>query len=604
MGKRADSISEAESKYVVDNIASRRAGKSLLAIVLALLLPLLVLGSLYARKAWQDITFIDHEIKGLHLAEQVYGALLNDKHNWTAKKLQEIASLEAQFGKQSRLNFKAYVAASRDNDSPISGYLANLGDISGLILDSDARSYHLIDGLIIQLPKAVADYEMLVGRFSGKVTGMSNMALSAAESQQMLGRVYASYDSLAAAIESANSNFAFPSPTEYAVFKTELTKIRGITHGTEMTLGQLTFTSKGLAEADRNILHQSMANVRVAAKGTSEKAFRLLGTLLKDRRSAALRETLVMGSLGLACAFLAMLLSLFMFRRTFVQLDKVTDLHASAEYSRLETERINGEVALLNRELSEKMHRLREAQDEIVSKGRMEQLGQLTATIAHEIRNPLGAVRTSAFLLERKIAGKGLGVETQLQRINAGVVRCDNIITQLLDYSRNKQLACTLGNLDDWMANTVREIAEKLPEAVYTECTLGLNNRLIPFDGARLQRAVENLMRNASEAMVGTGEDPSKFAVSHPRIWVSTRISGAEVVVSVKDNGPGITPENLGKIREPLFTTKSFGTGLGIPAIEQIAKQHGGRLEIYSEVGSGATFAIHLPLEDKTQEAA
>ena len=623
---------------MVGNIASRRAGKSLLAIVTALLLPLLILGGLYARQAWQDITFIDKEITGLQLAERVYGALVNDKRDWTAKELQDIAALEKQFGKQGRLTFKDHVATSRDLDGgedsglahstkkdlaekpivdsatelpashndeyPVSRYLSDVGDVSGLIMDSDARSFHLINALIIQLPKAVVDYETLVRKFSGKVTGMSSMTVSAAEAQQMLGRVYASYDNLAESIQTANRNSAFASPEEYADYMNELIAIRGIALGTEMKLGQLTFTSNGLAATDKTILRQSMTNVRAAAKKSSEKGFMLLGKLIKDRRAAALRETLVFGSLGLACALLAMLLSIFMFRRTLVQLDRVTDLHEAAEISRLETEQINGEVAMLNRELSDKMHKLRQAQDEIVSKGRMEQLGQLTATIAHEIRNPLGAVRTSAFLLERKIAGKGLGVESQLQRINAGVVRCDNIITQLLDYSRNKQLVCTLGNLDEWMANTVREIAEKLPEAVYTECTLGLADKLVPFDSARLQRAVDNLMRNASEAMVGTGEDASKFAVVHPRIWVSTRIIGDEVVVTVKDNGPGITAENLHKVREPLFTTKSFGTGLGIPAIEQIAKQHGGHLEITSEVGSGATFSIYLPIEQKILEAA
>jgi signal transduction histidine kinase len=93
------------------------------------------------------------------------------------------------------------------------------------------------------------------------------------------------------------------------------------------------------------------------------------------------------------------------------------------------------------------MKRLKEAQDELVKKGRMEQLGQLTATVAHELRNPLGAVRTSAFLLERKIKGKGLDVEAQIERINKGIVRCDNIITQLLDFSSAHRLLQVLVDL-------------------------------------------------------------------------------------------------------------------------------------------------------------
>ncbi len=94
----------------------------------------------------------------------------------------------------------------------------------------------------------------------------------------------------------------------------------------------------------------------------------------------------------------------------------------------------------------------------------MEQLGQLTATVAHELRNPLGAVRTSAFLLERKLKDKGLGIEAQLERINNGIVRCDNIITQLLDFSRTKQLQCQPGDLDDWLTGIVEEEAQKAAE--------------------------------------------------------------------------------------------------------------------------------------------
>jgi signal transduction histidine kinase len=81
-------------------------------------------------------------------------------------------------------------------------------------------------------------------------------------------------------------------------------------------------------------------------------------------------------------------------------------------------------------------------------------------------------------------------------------------------------------------------------------------------------------------------------------------LSDGMVLLSVKDSGPGISPENMAKVREPLFTTKSFGTGLGIPAIEQIAQQHGGRLDIESVLGKGATFTLYLPLKPvETEES-
>ena len=104
-----------------------------------------------------------------------------------------------------------------------------------------------------------------------------------------------------------------------------------------------------------------------------------------------------------------------------------------------EIQNVNNEMGTLNRQLSENIAKLREAQDEALRKGKMAQLGNLTATVAHELRNPLSTVRTSTYLLARKIKDKGLGVEPQFQRINNGVIRCDNIITQLLDFSRPRR---------------------------------------------------------------------------------------------------------------------------------------------------------------------
>jgi signal transduction histidine kinase len=109
---------------------------------------------------------------------------------------------------------------------------------------------------------------------------------------------------------------------------------------------------------------------------------------------------------------------------------------------------------------------------------------------------------------------------------------------------------------------------------------------------------------NASEAMVGNGDDPARFAVANPEITVTTRLAGDYFELIVADNGPGIAPENLARVREPLFTTKSFGTGLGLPAVDQIVVQHGGQLKIDSEVGQGANFTIRLPLQEQKEVAA
>jgi len=234
----------------------------------------------------------------------------------------------------------------------------------------------------------------------------------------------------------------------------------------------------------------------------------------------------------------------------------------------------------------------------------MEQMGQLTATMAHELRNPLGAARTSLFLLERKTRDKGLGIESQVQRISTAIMRCDDIIGQLLDFSRTRKLNPSSGDFDGWLERTIAEEAQRLPSVVSIHCNLSLNGQMVAFDPSRMHRALSNLINNASEAMVGNGEDPTRFAVSNPCIEISSLVEGDDLVLKVADNGPGISPENLAKVREPLFTTKSFGTGLGLPAVEQIVAQHGGSLTVESTVGLGTTITLRIPVEVKQDEAA
>jgi PAS domain S-box-containing protein len=156
--------------------------------------------------------------------------------------------------------------------------------------------------------------------------------------------------------------------------------------------------------------------------------------------------------------------------------------------------RFNEEILRLNRELAQNMQQLKDAQDALVRKGRMEQLGQMIATVAHDLRNPLAAVRTSAFLIERKLKDKGLGLESQLQRISNGVVRCDAIISELLDVSRSRPLECKVGDLDLWLEGIASEECLKLPSVIEVSCELGLLGKKIPFDPGRLSRALINML--------------------------------------------------------------------------------------------------------------
>ena len=256
---------------------------------------------------------------------------------------------------------------------------------------------------------------------------------------------------------------------------------------------------------------------------------------------------------------------------------------------------LNQDISRLNQDLNDKVRMLQEAQEEIVHKGKMAQLGQLTATIAHELRNPMASIRTTAFLLRRKTGEQLPALAPLLNRIDSGINRCDDIITQLLDFARTKSPDLSSVDLDTWLAELIHEEASHLPETVEIECALGLGGQTAQFDPNRMRRVLVNLLSNASEAMVGKAGIPVTNGPAQPRINLSTRLAARGVEISVSDNGPGMDDDVIAKVREPLFTTKNFGTGLGIPAIERILELHGGGLDIASEPGKGATFTAWFP---------
>jgi signal transduction histidine kinase len=613
---------------MVTVLASRRAGRTLSLIVAALLLPIIVLGALYLRQASKEIRFLDRELIGVELATLVYRALLSKDHDSSVEDRIKIAQLESRLGVVRDNRFETHLEAAKamvnapyhamsgkeraggsgrdqseashvtengthhhESREALSAYLVEIGDISALILDGESVSYHLANAYMVQLPKLLDTHEQMVIRLGSNKSSGAHASISVSEAQQMFGRLSAHFESLKDEITLA-ARFA-EGGVDFSSQQDALARLFETRSRINMSLGQLTFVGSALSEADKLAHATSLANTRILATAMVNDGLKLLGDRVQSRRDVLFRELLAFGTVGLASSLAALTLAAFLFRRTLTRLDEIEAMRHAAEFSRSETERVNGEVALLNRELSDKIKKLADAQNDIVRKGKMEQLGQLTATVAHELRNPLGAVRTSAFLIGKKTEGKALGIDAQLERINSGITRCDGIITQLLDYSRTRKISPQLADLDDWLATLVSNEASKLPPSIMVECTLGLGGAHVPFDGARLERAVLNLISNAVEAMLPNGSNGTP--TRSPTLWISTATSGDFVTIRVKDNGPGIAAENLQRIREPLFTTKNFGTGLGIPAIEQIAEQHNGRLDIESLIGEGACFDLVIP---------
>jgi signal transduction histidine kinase len=264
-------------------------------------------------------------------------------------------------------------------------------------------------------------------------------------------------------------------------------------------------------------------------------------------------------------------------------------------------QKLNGEIANLNVDLSRNYRILKETQDDNIEKSNMAQLGALTAMVAHELRNPLGTVRTSSFTIDKLSRKAGLDIGKQTTRINHAVDRCDATISQLLSYAASKEVDPMEVVVSDWLESMLTEEANKLPawsEIIFDNATAGLGATL---DAKRLGQSIANLLTNSAQAYASQFKNNT---IPTCRIDVSAFCSEFDLNIVVSDNGPGIPADKLSLVKEPLFTTKSFGPGLGLAIADQVARLHNGTLTIQSGEGSGTTVTIALPLNVITRKIA
>ncbi len=299
---------------------------------------------------------------------------------------------------------------------------------------------------------------------------------------------------------------------------------------------------------------------------------------------------------GISYGFIIMgLIGIFAAGITFTLLRQIDNTLAARDEAAGSLKTLNEE---LENRVDERTRDLRHAQRELISKERLATLGQLAATISHELRNPLGTIRTSMFTITDRIRGKGLDLDRPLERIERNIIRCDNIISELLDYARDRKPNKEPTLIDNWLAETLAELVTQDSITVKQDLVSGAN---VEFDRDAFRQVVVNLVQNAEQAMNGNGPE----ACSPERcLTVSSRTNGSRIEVTFGDTGPGIPREDQAKIFEPLFSTKVYGVGLGLPLVKKILEQHGGGIEISSIEGQGAQAALWLPLSPDSENKA
>jgi len=246
--------------------------------------------------------------------------------------------------------------------------------------------------------------------------------------------------------------------------------------------------------------------------------------------------------------------------------------------------------------VKERTIELEAAQKELMNKERLAVIGTLSAMVSHEIRNPLGTMRNTIFGIRQLMSENKYTIEPELERIERNIIRCDNIIEELLSFARAPGGDFEPTRIDDWLNELIDE--QRIPEYIFVQRNL-VSDIIVNIDRESFRRAVINIILNAVQAMTARKENLLKGLVKNKnsKLIVESRIAENRIEICVSDDGEGIPQESLEKIFEPLYSTKSFGVGLGLPIVKGIMEQHSGGIEVENLVDMGTRFTLWLPLK-------
>lgn len=307
------------------------------------------------------------------------------------------------------------------------------------------------------------------------------------------------------------------------------------------------------------------------------------------------RTVLVVAAAGAVIICAVMLLAFaFVVREPLQELEtKIAAVRSGDLDVELDFATRNDQIGDLGKAFNDMVRELRETREEIqrlheTQMSRAEHLatlGELAAGLAHEIRNPLAGIAGVIEIIGRDLpegsAGRGI-----LKEVKSEVQHINRIVTDLLETARPKPPQFRMTDLNGTAEHTVM-FARQQVTAKPISIDLVRSDNLPPVmhDAAQIHQVLLNLVLNAAQAIPQAGE-----------VRVVIGREDGYATVTVADTGVGIAPEHLAIIFRPFFTTKGHGTGLGLSLAKRIVEDHGGRIEVTSEVGNGSTFVVKLPM--------
>lgn len=237
-------------------------------------------------------------------------------------------------------------------------------------------------------------------------------------------------------------------------------------------------------------------------------------------------------------------------------------------------------------ELQMRVSQLHSAQDKIVHAEKLAAVGKMAAHVAHEIRNPLATIGGFARSILKHPENLDR-VKRSVQIIAEESARLENMLKGVMDFSRPSAPVLKAVDLNAIAERCFRTHAERLAgRNIHTDVDLDHSMPEVPVDENQMVQVITNLLHNAADSMPNGGA-----------LTVRTRREGEEAMLQVIDTGLGMPTDVLERLFSPFFTTKANGTGLGLAVTHKIVDDHGGRIDVRSQVGQGTTFTVFLPLQ-------
>ena len=235
-----------------------------------------------------------------------------------------------------------------------------------------------------------------------------------------------------------------------------------------------------------------------------------------------------------------------------------------------------------SQELEETLKKVQSIQQDLIKSEKFATIGRLASSVAHELRNPLAAIKNISYFLSKMGTFSDPKSKQMVGMLSAEVLRANKIITDLLDYSRTKKL----NKLTIDTVSFINKVIPAVPVPANVKITTDIEQFNVVLDPDKITQVLINLITNARDAMPPEGGE----------IKVSAEKTDTLCIISVKDNACGMSEETLSHLFEPLFTTKLKGIGLGLPIVKEIIDAHQGQIIVTSKKNVGTTFRIELPL--------